>query len=119
MKTTSYFVAWKKRLSEKTIALELERKNILLNLPDAIRDFTKEFDVKKIFLVGSLINENFDSRSDIDIAIEGLSPRLYLKALAFLSDYFKREINLIPLETCSSSLKEVIYSDGRLVYSSQ
>lgn len=119
MKTTSYFVAWKKRLSEKTIALELERKNILLNLPDAIRAFTKEFDVKKVYLFGSLINGNFDSRSDIDLAIEGLSPRLYLKALAFLSDYFKREINLIPLETCNSSLKEVIYSDGRLVYSGQ
>ncbi len=119
MKTTSYFVAWKKRLSEKTIALEQERKNILLNLPDAIRDFTKEFDVKKIYLFGSLINGNFDNQSDIDLAIEGLSPRLYLKALAFLSDYFKREINLIPLETCNSSLKEVIYSDGRLVYSSQ
>ena len=70
-------------------------------------------------ILKSQIIENFDSRSDIDIAIEGLSPRLYLKALAFLSDYFKREINLIPLETCDSSLKEVIYSDGRLVYSSQ
>lgn len=119
MKTTSYFVAWKKRLSEKTIALEQEKKNILMDLPDAIRVFTKEFDVKKIYLFGSLINGNFDNQSDIDIAIEGLSPRLYLKALAFLSDYLKREINLIPLETCNSSLKEVVYSDGRLVYCSQ
>lgn len=119
MKTTSSLVAWKKRLSKKAASLEKERNKILLNLPDAVQVFTKEFDVKKIYLFGSLINGNFDNQSDIDIAIEGLSPSLYLKALAFLSDYFKREINLIPLETCNSSLKEVIYSDGRLVYSSQ
>lgn len=101
------------------MALEKERNNILLNLPDAIRVFTKEFDVKKIYFFGSLIKGNFDDRSDIDIAVEGLSPRLYLKALAFLSDYFKRETNLIPLETCSSSLKEVIFTDGRLLYARQ
>jgi len=119
METTSYLVAWKRRLSERTTALEKERNNILLNLPDAIRVFTKEFDVEKIYLFGSLIKGTFDERSDIDIAIEGLSPHLYLKALAFLSDYFRREINLVPLETCSSSLKEVIYTDGRLFYTKQ
>lgn len=116
METTSYLVAWKRRLSERGMALEKERNAILLNLPDAMRVFTKEFEVKKIYLFGSLIKGDFDERSDIDIAIEGLSPRLYLKALAFLSDYFKREINLIPLETCGSSLKEGIYTDGRLIY---
>ena len=116
METTSYLVAWEKRLTERAMVLEKERNTILLNLPDAMRVFTKEFEVKKIYLFGSLIKGDFDERSDIDVAIEGLSPRLYLKALAFFSDYFKREINLIPLETCGSSLKEVIYTDGRLIY---
>ena len=116
MNTTSYLVAWEKRLTERAVVLEQERNRILSNLPDIMQSFIKEFDVKKIYLFGSLIKGNFDHQSDIDVAIEGLSSPLYLKALVFLSDYLKREINLVPLETCSSSLKEVIYSDGRLVY---
>jgi hypothetical protein len=39
-----------------------------------------------MFLV---IKGNIDDRSYIDITVEGLSPRLYLKDLAFLSDYLK------------------------------
>ena len=117
MNTTSYLIAWEKRLTERAVVLEQERNRILSNLPGIMQSFTKEFEVKKIYLFGSLIKGNFDHQSDIDVAIEGLSSHLYVKALAFLSDYLKREINLVPLETCSSSLKEVIYSDGRLVYS--
>ncbi len=117
METTSYLIDWKKRLSERSRLFDKERNELLLAIPVAIQIFTKEFEVQKIYLFGSLIKGNFGNQSDIDIAVEGLSPRLYLKALDFLFDYFKREINLIPLETCNNSLKEVIYSDGQLVYS--
>jgi len=57
---------------------------------------------------------HFGWDSDIDLAVEGLEPRLYFKALVGIhkvSDDLK--VDLIPLEDCAS--RETIIEEGELI----
>ena len=45
-----------------------------------------KYNVKRVYLIGSLIKGIFHDRSDIDLVVEGLPPRLYIKALSELYD---------------------------------
>jgi len=75
----------------------------------------EEFKVRGVYLFGSLAEGFFHEGSDIDLAVEGLEPSLYFKALARLhevSEGFK--VDLVPLE--SSSYKDVILKEGERLY---
>jgi predicted nucleotidyltransferase len=75
------------------------------------RFLAEKFNVRGVYLFGSLAEGFFHEGSDIDLAVEGLEPHLYFKALAELHEVsggFK--IDLVPLE--SSSYKDVILQEG-------
>ena len=75
----------------------------------------EEFKVRGVYLFGSLAEGFFHEGSDIDLAVEGLEPSLYFKALARhheVSEGFK--VDLVPLE--SSSYKDVILKEGERLY---
>jgi len=79
----------------------------------------KHFDVKRVYLFGSLVREIFiHSRSDIDLAVEGLASHLYFKALSALWDKLPPgvELDLVPFEDAFDSLKEKIKTQGKLLY---
>ena len=74
----------------------------------------KNFGVRKVFVYGSLLNEElFHLKSDIDLAVSGLDEKYYYLAqgqLLALDPEF--EIDLILIEDASESLKEKIDSEG-------
>lgn len=76
--------------------------------------FLKErFNVKNVYIFGSVIGDGiWHKRSDIDIAVEGLSADNYFRALSDLSQVLPSglDLDLITLETVSSRLKERIIS---------
>lgn len=74
-----------------------DRKKYLLELADRCAKLLKEkYNVKRIFLIGSLAYGIVRQRSDIDLAVEGLAPEFYIKALVDLSDIVqcKEEMNV-------------------------
>lgn len=74
----------------------------------------QEYKAQKVVVFGSLRNnEHFREWSDIDIAVWGIKPELYYKAVAriiSLSPIFK--IDVVDPEDCQESLKEIIEKEG-------
>ena len=74
----------------------------------------KNFGVRKVFVFGSLLNEElFHLKSDIDLAVLGLDEKHYYRAqgqLLAIDPEF--EIDLILMEDASESLKKKIESEG-------
>ncbi|OHB68311.1 MAG: hypothetical protein A2W17_05475 [Planctomycetes bacterium RBG_16_41_13] len=93
-----------------------EELKLLANKCIAI--LTNKYQVKKVFLIGSLVHGIVHERSDIDLVVEGLPSEFYIKALSELSDIMPPcvGINLIPFEDAFESLKEKTIKEGELVY---
>ena len=78
----------------------------------------KKYNVKRVYIIGSLVNGFFHHRSDIDLVVEGLPAEFYIKALTELYDLLPpgMELNLIPFEDAFDSLKEKTLREGQLIY---
>jgi len=77
-----------------------------------------EYGAEKVYLIGSLADEErYTEYSDIDLAVVGLSPSLYFKALAVLMRrYFSlTKIDLIPFEDCSKEFQKKIIDYGEVL----
>jgi predicted nucleotidyltransferase len=97
----------------------MKRKKDLYKIAEKLAKFLgKNYKVKRIFLLGSVIEGKMHPYSDIDIVIEGLPPRDYISALTKAYDILPKgvELNLIPFENAFSSLKEKVLKEGKLIY---
>ena len=97
----------------------LKKKDLYIHTAERCAKFLMEnYKVKKIFLVGSLVRGVFHERSDIDLVVEGIPEKLYIKALTDLYDLLlpSMELNLIPFEDAFDTLKEETLKKGRLLY---
>lgn len=75
----------------------------------------KQFGVEDVVLFGSVVKPVlFHSRSDVDVAVWGLDERLYFRAVGVLQSIDPEiSVDLIPFETASPALQEVILRDGK------
>jgi len=75
------------------------------------------YGIKHVWLFGSLLNQPwFTLSSDIDLAVEHVSPDQYLTALANLQDISpKFKIDLVQLDKCPHYLRDKILSEGQLL----
>jgi len=77
-----------------------------------------KYQVRRIFLIGSLAKGTVHERSDIDLVVECLPSNSYMKALTELWDLLPAgvELNLIPFEDAFASLKEKTIKEGEVIY---
>jgi uncharacterized protein len=77
----------------------------------------QEFQAKKVVIFGSLRSiEHFSEWSDIDIAVWGIKPELYYKAVArIISLSTMIEIDIVDPDDCRQSLKETIEKEGIII----
>jgi len=76
-------------------------------------ELKSRFSASKVMLFGSLARGDFHRWSDIDLAVWGISPSDYYRAVAFasgFSDLFK--VDLVDVEDCSESLCQHIQREG-------
>jgi predicted nucleotidyltransferase len=86
--------------------LEKERHEILEQTIIETKNVFKNLQVQEVFLTGSiLIPYKFSSRSDIDIAVKGLSAHDYFPVLSKLEESLLRTVEIIELENCRFSDK--------------
>ena len=77
----------------------------------------QEFKVTRVFLFGSLAREgDFHSRSDLDLAVEGLAKRRYLAAVERLEEEAGIQVDLIDLSEANDRALRAIGKEGRLLY---
>jgi len=74
----------------------------------------REFQATPVILFGSLGTlERFHLSSDIDLAVNGLAPLDYFRAVAKLQDLSAFKVDLVCLERCRPSLKAIIELEGK------
>jgi len=98
--------------------INVRKREDLILVANACANLLKsKYKVKRIFLIGSLVVGSFHKRSDIDLVVEGLPSKLYIKALTEIYDLLPSgtEVNLIPFEDAFDSLKEKTIKEGELI----
>jgi len=113
-----YVKAWKKRAIERQKELARRKQKASHEAMRLAEILVHEYGVRQVYVFGSLAQDEslLTETSDIDLAVYGLDPRLYLRALGRIQDATQFGVDLVTMESCSDSLKEVILKEGRLLY---
>lgn len=108
----------------QVISMKTKKHNTILNQAKALAIaeecayvLKERFGVQKVYLFGSVTGESpWHDRSDIDIAVEGLTPQNYLKALSTLDELLPLglEIDLITMEDASPKLMANILGEKKM-----
>lgn len=99
-------------LNRRRAERERERQQWLVRIEGALEQLAMEITFKEAYLFGSVAQPyRFQDGSDIDIGVAGLNPDDLLRAMAFLSRYLEREVDVIPLE--GHRLAEKIKREGK------
>ncbi len=79
-----------------------------------IARFLRRQGASRVVGIGSAFapDRRFTRRSDIDLAVEGLPPERFLRASATASDMTAFEIDVIPLESATERMRQVIREEG-------
>ena len=74
----------------------------------------EKFDAKRVLVFGSLLHrERFTHGSDIDIAVWGIPPEKFFKAVAKMIDLSPQfQIDLVSAEYCSERMRQKIEKEG-------
>lgn len=113
---TPYIMAWKKRAVRAQARLERWRERALVDARRLAGVLGREFGVKRVYLFGSLLSGEVNPHSDIDLAVEGLSPAVYYRAWARLERETDIPVDLVDLARAAPSLVERVQSEGVLLY---
>jgi predicted nucleotidyltransferase len=84
-------------------------------LPELTSRLASEFGVTRIVLFGSLLDGELREDSDVDIAVVGLDPSNYFRAVDVASSSVGVDVDLVPLEEAPLSLRELINRHGEVL----
>lgn len=79
-----------------------------------IQDISKKYHAKRVLLFGSSLDDARQSR-DIDIAVEGVSPKDFFKYYGDLMLKLSKPVDVVDL-TETSKFIQLIQKEGRLLY---
>jgi uncharacterized protein len=79
-----------------------------------IQDLSRKYRVKRVLLFGSSLDKERTS-NDIDIAIEGISPKEFFKYYGDLLLQLSKPVDVVDLEG-SSKFISLIKKEGELLY---
>ena len=79
-------------------------------------EYLKSIGCREIILFGSMSDGSFNKNSDIDIAISGISPVEYFKAVASISSIIGHDVDLVFLGHIPKPIEDRIRSSGKQLY---
>ncbi len=95
--------------------------NMIKKIPSLYREdleaaivILRKYGVSEIYLFGSLADGTYHENSDIDIAVKGLKPELFLKAYADLSFNINKNVDLLNMDT-QERFTEMLYNSKELI----
>lgn len=116
MRWTEYFEEDLNRT--KTLQKRIDRRKILARetAEELAQILVQEFNVSKVVLTGSLLTNRFSTDSDVDLAVEGLRPEWYFKALSRINrpDH-PFSVDLIDLDQSNEFMK-ILAGEGEVLY---
>lgn len=117
--TTKEIAAYRRAASliepKRQILIQAHRTRAWRVARKAAKILKAEFGVKKVVLFGSLLHPAlFHDRSDVDLAVWGLSGRAYYRAASVLLDIEPSiSVDLVAFEDTRPALQAVILKEGR------
>ena len=75
----------------------------------------EEFSARRVYLFGSLAAGEFRADSDIDLAVEGMGFRPYLRAVAELSFAEGFHVDVVHLDYCKARAQERVGREGKVL----
>jgi uncharacterized protein len=102
-----YILTAQRQEQQRQERLENRRQKGLVGATTAAVQL-KQLGATKVFLFGSLLNESFYERSDMDLAVWGLPENLYFKAVAQLHGISGFEVDLVEAENAMPHILEAI-----------
>lgn len=75
----------------------------------------KENGATEVFIYGSVVNGNFNEKSDIDIAIKGIKQEEFYKIASILMFEIQKEIDLVDLDDETDRFSQIILKNGNLI----
>jgi predicted nucleotidyltransferase len=77
------------------------------------KELVERFGAKKVVLFGSLARGGYSRWSDIDLAVWGIPPVEFFKAVSFATGFSETwKVDLADGEDCSAGLQDVILKEG-------
>ena len=111
-----YFSYWHQEKLRRNLIAQEHRAKARAILPQLINILIDQFHVTQIILFGSLVRGNFDSESDLDLAVAGLAPQDFFRAYVILNDHSPFPIDLKPLESLDASFRIKVERMGECLY---
>ena len=108
-----YIKGWEKRKNKKEKELSQKRKKAIKKAHTIGKKLKEIYNVDKVVLFGSIVEDKFWGHSDIDIAIKDIKEENYLEVYnEMLEIAFPFKLDLILLEKAPASLKKKIKNKG-------
>jgi hypothetical protein len=80
---------------------EVERRVILRQVMQWLETQGQTYGIQRAYLFGSLLRPyHFTERSDVDVAVETIAPDDFFMAIASLSEFVGRDVDLVDLSKC-------------------
>jgi predicted nucleotidyltransferase len=107
---------WRERFKEER-KRDRERHERARGIIPSIVAVLKRHGAERIILFGSICEGNkFGDRSDIDIAVEGITEEEFLRTYADCMTEFDFEIDLKPLERLRGLFRKMVLEKGEIIY---
>jgi len=104
-------------LKEREKKKEELRRKALKEAKQLSLVLAEHFPYEKLYLFGSALKKQaFTPHSDLDLVVEGLDEKLFLKAYAFLLKKSNFSVDLKPWESLKNNIKERLKKEGILLY---
>ncbi|NJP11762.1 MAG: nucleotidyltransferase domain-containing protein [Leptolyngbyaceae cyanobacterium RU_5_1] len=107
-KMQGYVATARQRKQRRSEVLRQRRERGLLAAHQAARVLKETFGAEKVVLFGSLLTEDFDEGSDIDLAVWRLSEAQYFQAVSTLLSLSEFTFDLVEIQCANSYLREAI-----------
>jgi predicted nucleotidyltransferase len=109
---------YRKRQDRRRKALEERLALARADFTRIVDHIARTYQPKRIWQWGSLIDGNhFSERSDIDIALEGITdPKTFFAILGDAMDMSSLPVDVVQMETIHPAYAESIRSRGRIVH---
>ena len=94
----------------------MELPKEIQNKINLITDYLQRMGCSKILLFGSIAEGNYYSNSDIDIAVSGIKPKDFFRAMFDLPLMVKQNVDLVDYNDLFEGFKKLIEEDGIVLY---
>jgi len=113
-KYADYRIYLRKLLHQKQEKQRKKQENGLIVAQKYARILGEKFGATKVYLFGSLAEDFFWEGSDIDLAVEGMNLKQYLRALAELRVVEGMHLDIVHLDYCKPRFKHRILENQKI-----